>query len=93
MRVNDRGDSIYITLSPDDTRRWARCWPCSTLSGRRVQAYYDETGLYEYRIDYRYPTRDIDSHEFNALIADSLEQWGMSDEHRLWFVTIGQFKG
>lgn len=92
MRVSDYGDSLYITLSPDDTSRWARRWPCSTLAGKRVQAWFDSCGVMEYRINYNYPIDDIDSHEFNALIADSLEQWGMSDEHQLWFVTLGQFR-
>lgn len=95
MRITDYGDSIYITLSPTDTYRWAHrhnnYWPCSELSGKRVQALFDDTGLLEFKVNNKDDV-EVDHHEFNAIISDHLEEWGMHEEHKLHYLLIGQFK-
>ncbi|MGA0397775.1 MAG: hypothetical protein ACO3O3_11490 [Ilumatobacteraceae bacterium] len=92
MRIIDRGNSIYVSISPDETRDWARSWPCSVLKGKRVQAWFDRSGLFDIRINYGRSSSDVDAHEFNALVCDALDKWGLTDEHECWFVTVGQFK-
>jgi hypothetical protein len=80
---NEYGDTVLI-LTSDDTRAWASrpgaAWPCSTLSGRRVMARFDDCGdLVDLLIDgdYQREDDDVDGHEFTAMSSDFLrEQYG-----------------
>jgi len=97
MRVLDNGNSVVLWASANDTYDWAHkpgaAWPCSTLSGHRFVAAFDTNGLYELTVNGRdAPT--IDGCEFNAITSDLLEQSGkVPEDHPVWFVTVGQFKG
>lgn len=94
MRVSIHHDSVHLWASAHDTRQWARkpgaAWPCSTLSGSRFFAAFDTNGLYEFTVNGREPSTDIDGNEFSAICADLLAK-RLDREHPVWFVTVGQF--
>lgn len=95
MKWKDGGSAITVWLSATDTSEWARQWPCSELSGRRIRADFDENGLLDYTIDGRSRTGArmwTPEDEFNAVIADSLNG-KLPEDHPCYFVVVGQFIG
>ena len=75
MRIQIQPSSFTVWLSADDTYEWAnrpgKRWPCSQLSGKRVRAVFDRSGLVDLAIDGA--DGDCDAGEFNAILADYLE--------------------
>ena len=62
-----------IWLSSNDTYAWARNWPCCKLSGHRLFAEFEPNGdLVDFSIDGSHD-EDIDTTEFNAIVADHLK--------------------
>ncbi|MAA63867.1 MAG: hypothetical protein CL581_03680 [Alteromonadaceae bacterium] len=104
MKIKDGGESFTIWLSPKDTQEWARgtagvgdggVWPCSEMAGRRVRATFDRSGLLEFLIDgrdIRQSTLHVPVDEFNAIVAD-FAATKLSEDHPVWYVAVGQFKG
>ena len=94
MRLKDYGHSVTVWISAEDTWQWANrsgsCWPCSSLSGKRLRATFDTNGLLDYAIDGR-DHDDLDCIEFNALIADHVSE-RLAPDHPCYFVTVGQFR-
>lgn len=100
MIFNDSGNGFSIKLSERDISDWVRkpgaAWPCSTLDGKRLTAEYDDNGLLDYTINGRFilfgrDSMDIDSHEFNAIIADHAKEV-LPKDHPCYFVAVGQFE-
>jgi len=98
MRVKDNRNAVILWASERDTYAWAHksgaAWPCSTLSGRRFVACFDTNGLYDLTIDGKYPDEheDTDGHELSAICADLLAE-RIGEDHPVYFVAVGQFKG
>jgi hypothetical protein len=88
MRVKETANTTKYWISADETYAWAHKtgarWPCSTLSGKRIFAEYDDNGrlcdvaidgrsdngrLCDVAIDGQSDT-DTSSHEFNCLMKD-----------------------
>ena len=92
MRLQDNGDSFTVWISAAETDRWARRWPCSTLSDRRICASFDTNGLYDLAIDGQAARDDIDGHELSVVLADHLAD-RLEPEHPCYFVAVGQFQG
>lgn len=72
MRTQVFDHGVKLWLSSDDTYRWARCWPCSELAGKRLFVEYDQGGLIDLAIDGQ--LGDCPAHELNAIVSDHL--WG-----------------
>lgn len=72
--VVHENNSLTLWLSANDTYEWARRWPGSTLSNRRLCATFESNGdLAELTINGRWDL-DCDGHEFNAITSDFLAQ-------------------
>ncbi len=73
MRMKNDGSTTKIWLSAEDTYKWAHrvgaSWPCSTLSGKRLFAEFDDGDLVDLTINGK-ANQDCDASEFNAMIAD-----------------------
>ncbi|MBK6942643.1 MAG: hypothetical protein IPH13_20900 [Planctomycetes bacterium] len=95
MRVVDNGDSIIVYLSASDTERFARRWPCSELSGKRIVACFDRNGLYDLAVNGR-ASFDGSADEFNAItsdaIADAAKRKPSLLQNTAYFVACGQFQ-
>ncbi|KKK74097.1 hypothetical protein LCGC14_2887220 [marine sediment metagenome] len=76
MRAKKIGNTIKIWISANDTYAWAhkigKCWPCSTLSGKRVFAEFDDGDLIDITINGK-SNFDCDAYELNIMIADFME--------------------
>lgn len=73
MRKQVSAHGTTVWLSADDTHAFARRWPCSTLSNRRVVASFDARGnLEELAINGGRGSQECDATEFDALIAHYL---------------------
>ena len=76
MRTQVNGSTTKVWLSANDTYDWAhrigKSWPCSTLSGKRIFAEFDDGDLVDITIDGKSDC-DCDAFEFNAMIADFTE--------------------
>lgn len=74
MRTKVTPNSVIIWLSGQDTAQWANRpedrWPNSELSGKRIVATFDPTGLVDFTINGK--SGDCNASEFNAIIADHL---------------------
>lgn len=101
MKVKWSDNGFTINLSVCDISDWVRtpgaAWPCSTLDGKRLYAEFDSNGLLDYSINGRSANcdvaeYDIDSHEFNAIIADHAKEV-LPTDHPCYFVAVGQFQG
>ena len=98
MKLNSYDHGFTINLSARDISDWVRkpgaAWPCSTLDGKRLYAEFDSNGLLDYSINGRYPSErdNIDSNEFNAIIADHAKEV-LPTDHPCYFVVVGQFQG
>ncbi len=90
MKASITPNSVALWLSSSDTYSWARRWPCSQLSGKRVRALFDDNGLLELAIDGSTDT-DVDHNEFNAITSDFLRQ-KLPKDHVCYFVCVGQFE-
>ena len=92
MRIKVLESSVSVWVAATETYAWARrpgeSWPCSTLSGHRVFAEFDENGLLDMTVDGRY--RDCDGSEFNAMMSDCLKN-RIPENHPVWFIAVGQF--
>lgn len=76
MKIEDNGSSFTIWLSKRDTHQWAmRSRPGSELSGRRIRAKFDTSGLRDFTINGRRPDGwlHITDDERNACLADHIE--------------------
>jgi hypothetical protein len=65
-----------LWLSENDTYNWAHrdgaSWPCSTLSGKRLFAEFDNHGnLVDMAINGGRGDQECDGHEFNAITNDA----------------------
>lgn len=93
MRIKDNGNSVTLWASARDTYDWATkpgaAWPCSTLSGHRFVAVFDDGGLVDFSVDGR-GGFDADGHELSCICADFL-RGRISEDHPAWFVAVGQF--
>lgn len=89
MKLRDNGTSFVVWVSAQETRHWARWWPCSGLSGRRVMAAFDTNGLYDLAVDGK--DWDGDANELSALVADFAGR-RIKEGHPCYFVAVGQFK-
>jgi len=73
MRMKFDGKMLKVWASADDTQQWAQRpgakWPCSTLSGYRFFAEFDNGDLVDLSVE---GGKDIefDAHEFNAFLSD-----------------------
>ena len=94
MRLIDDGTAFTVWVSAGETYSWAKrsgsAWPTSQLAGHRVRATFDTNGLLDYAVDGCMPD-DLDSNEFNALIADHVEG-RLPENHPCYFVVVGQFR-
>jgi|DEB0MinimDraft_6_1074348.scaffolds.fasta_scaffold499611_1 hypothetical protein len=90
MRLKDYGEAVTVWLSADDTYHWARRWPCSGLSGKRLRAEFDTNGLLDCAVDGAY-LEDLDGAELSAIVADHLAD-RLDPAHPCYFVTVGQFQ-
>jgi hypothetical protein len=70
MRTQVFDTGVKLWLSANDTYRWAYCWPCSELSGKRLFVEYDCGGLVDLAIDGRMD--DCLDHELTAIVSDHL---------------------
>lgn len=73
MRKQCNGSYVVVWLSANDTYEWARSWPCSTLSGKRLRVELDAvTGdIVDIAVNGQAPS-DIDSHELDAMLDDMI---------------------
>lgn len=76
MRIVKSDCGTELWLSANDTYDWAHKphakWPCSTLSGHRLHAAFnEENNLVDMTIDGR--SKDCSANEFNAIVADFLK--------------------
>jgi len=94
MRLRTEQNIVSVWLSANDTCNWAHkpgaAWPCSQLSGRRVFAEFDQTGLVELIINGGRGDQDCDSAEFSACVADHLAG-KLPADHKCYDVVVGQF--
>jgi hypothetical protein len=90
MKTIVNKDSVMVWLSERDTYSWARRWPCSQLSDKRVRAVFDTNGLIELAIN-GHTNVDVDHNEFNAITSDFLRQ-KLPKDHACYFVCVGQFE-
>lgn len=69
-RIVMAGSTLKVWLSKRDTYNWARRWPCSELSDRRVFAEFDNRNgdLVDMSIDGT--NDDVSSNEFDACLSD-----------------------
>ena len=76
MRTKKIGNTTKIWISANETYAWAHRigerWLCSTLSGKRVFAEFDDGDLVDATVDGK-SDYDFDVFEFNAIIADLTE--------------------
>ena len=79
MRSNRGEYGTQLWLSANDTRSWASRpgahWPCSTLAGKRVWAYFDTRGdLIDVTVNGTGGCQvdEMDGHEFSAITSDFL---------------------
>lgn len=86
MRLKDYGDAVTVWLSADETYEWARCWPGSRLSGKRVRAEFDSSGLLDYAVNGAY-LDDLDWTEFSTIVADHLAD-RLDSEHPCYAVCV-----
>lgn len=86
MRLKDYGDAVTVWLSADETYEWARCWPCSSLSGKRLRAEFDSSGLLDYAVNGAY-LGDLDGTELSAIVADHLAD-RLDPEHPCYTVCV-----
>lgn len=93
MRTKITDSSVEVWLSKDEIYEWSRRWPGSTLRGHRLWAQFDRVGdPVALTIDGGSRVDNVDSHEFNACIADHLNQCKrFPKEHPLWFDIVGRF--
>lgn len=74
MRLRDNGAFWSVNLSADETYDWANrsvaSWPCSRLAGKPIWAQFDKRTGDLVDLTIRNRRTDIDSHEFNAIMAD-----------------------
>jgi hypothetical protein len=70
MRTHIFDSGVILWLSANDTYCWARCWPCSELSGKRLFVEYDRGGLVDLAINGRFG--DCPAHELTAIVSDHL---------------------
>jgi len=75
MRVIEQGGGYRMLLSASDTCKWAHRptaqWPCSTLSGKRVQVVVDRGGIVDLAVNGRDGV-DVDGVELDAIVSDNL---------------------
>lgn len=68
MKIHLCTDSqLNISFSSNDTEKWARKWPCSTLSGKSFFVEFDNNGLVDTNLT------DVDGHELNAFLSDKFD--------------------
>ena len=96
MRVQVNNCNVKLWVSANETYEWAhrvgKSWPCSQLSGKRLFAEFDGSGLLDIAINGR--MTDCDANEFNALTSDMLRDSGkVPTDHPAYYVNIGQFQG
>ena len=76
MRRIIHSGGFKLWASADDTYSWAHragaAWPCSTLSGRRVFAEFDDNGVLDFAINGGRGEQDADGHEFAAMVSDMM---------------------
>jgi len=70
MRTQISSTGVKLWLFATDTYCWARRWPCSELSGKRVFVEYDRGGLVDVAIDGQ--PGDCPAHELTAIVSDFL---------------------
>jgi hypothetical protein len=70
MRIQIFDSGVKLWLSANDTYRWAQCWPCSELSGKRLFVEFDKGGLLDLAINGR--IGDCQAHELTAIVSDHL---------------------
>ena len=98
MRIQDSGNAVTLWASANDTYDWAHrinaAWPCSTLSGKRFVATFDDNGLLDLTVNGRHPWEhclEIDGSELSAICADLLRE-KITKDHPVYFVAVGQFE-
>lgn len=95
MRIKYNNGDVTVWASAEDTYAWAHKpgarWPCSTLSGRRFAAVFDDNGLCDLTVDGRGAPDDIDGQELSCICADLLRD-RLPESHPAWFVAVGQFQ-
>ena len=73
MRLKENNGDLTIWLSANDTYNWARNWPASELSNKRLMAQFDYRGnLIDVTIDGR--SGDCPLDEFNSICYDHIKQ-------------------
>jgi len=89
MELRESNWRIQIWLTKDETAKWASNWPCSTISGKRLFAEFEENGLIDLKVDGKY-SFDISADELNAISSDFISK-EIDDDHPLYHITVGQF--
>lgn len=76
MRVERQGNTVKLWLSANDTYDWAKRWPCSFLSGKRLFAEFDDGDLVDYAVDGKcgFPGDQPLVDEFNAITSDFIAE-------------------
>jgi len=87
-------DHVAITATGPELHDWAHrpgtWWPCSTLARlEQIRVEFDENGLLDLTTSPH--DEDIPSDEFNAWSSDVLKLAGLSEQHPVYFVSVGQF--
>ena len=59
-------------LSKNDTHQWARKWPCSTISNKRLAVSVDSNGLCDLAVNSK--SGDVDGSELEAIVTDHLPE-------------------
>jgi len=86
LKIFPSGFNLWI--SANETYDWAKRWPCSQLSNRRLFVQFDRNGLCDLALDGR--SRDCDATELSACVADYLKG-KLPESHPCYFVAVGQF--
>lgn len=94
MRILIHRDIVVLWASAKDTYNWAHrvgsSWPCSTLSGKRLCAIFDDNGLVDLTINGR-DAGDINRTELSALCSDLIGT-KLKRNHPAYDVVVGQFQ-
>jgi len=75
MRKQSYERTVKLWASATDTYAWAHRtgegWPCSTLSGRRFFAEFQDGNLVDFSLNGGRGPQDCDAHELNAFVEDA----------------------